>query len=257
VAGKQYFAEAASLIRRLEDTQVAAIEQAGEMFAECIANDGVVHLFGSGHSVLPVMDLFPRYGSFVGFHPIMDPRLMWSNVIGPGGAPELIWIERQEGYVDVMAKHRGLREGDVMVVYSHGGLNAAPIEMALLARERGLRVVAVTSMDNRSISEPTHSSGKHLADCVDIVIDNCVPFQDALVTVDGWQYPVAAGSTVAVITVSMALVAETAAHLAKRGISKPTFVSPNVGDVSPEHNVDVFAAYCREVESRASNRIGQ
>lgn len=130
MAGKQYFAEVANLLGRLEATQLAAIERAGERFAECIANEGVVHLFGSGHSVLPVMDLFPRYGSFVGFHPIMDPRLMWSNVIGPGGAPELIWIERQEGYVDLMARHRGLREGDVIVVYSHGGLNAAPIEMA-------------------------------------------------------------------------------------------------------------------------------
>lgn len=257
MAGARYFMEIDRVLRRMEETQLASIERAGEMFAECIANEGVVHLFGSGHSVLPVMDLFPRYGSFVGFHPIMDPRLMWSNVIGPGGAPELIWIERQEGYVDVMAQHRGLREGDVMVVYSHGGLNAAPIEMALLARERGLRVVAVTSMDNRSVSEPTHSSGKHLADCADIVIDNCVPSQDALVTVDGWQYPVAAGSTVAVIAASMALVAETAAQLAKHGISKPTFVSPNVGEVPPDHNRDVFAVYDREVESRVDARIGR
>lgn len=257
MAGKQYFTEIAKVLARMEQTQLAPIEQAGELCAECIAQEGIVHLFGSGHSVLPVMDIFPRYGSFVGFHPLLDPRLMWTNVIGPGGAPELLWIERQEGYVNVMADDRGLREGDVMVIYSHGGLNAAPVDMALMARKRGLSVVAITSMDNHAESRPTHSSGKHLADVADIVIDNCVPPQDSLVTIDGWEYPVAAGSTVAVVAVSMALLAETAAQLAQRGISRPTFVSPNVGDVSPGHNQDVFAAYGREVENRGNACVGQ
>jgi uncharacterized phosphosugar-binding protein len=257
MAGKQYFTEIAKVLARMEQTQLAPIEQAGELCAECIAQEGIVHLFGSGHSVLPVMDIFPRYGSFVGFHPLLDPRLMWFNVIGPGGAPELLWIERQEGYVNVMADDRGLREGDVMVIYSHGGLNAAPVDMALMARKRGLSVVAITSMDNHAESRPTHSSGKHLADVADIVIDNCVPPQDSLVTIDGWEYPVAAGSTVAVVAVSMALLAETAAQLAQRGISRPTFVSPNVGDVSPGHNQDVFAAYGREVENRGNVCVGQ
>lgn len=252
MSGKQYFSELTKALRRMEDAQMPSIEQAGELFAHCISKGGVVHLFGSGHSVLPVMDIFPRYGSFIGFHPVLDPRLMWFNVIGPGGAPELLWIERSEGYIEVMAENRGLREGDVMVVYSHGGLNAAPVEMALLARHRGLRVVAITSMDNRSVSQPSHSSGKALADCADIVIDNCIPPEDALVSIDGWNYPVGAGSTVAVITISMALLAETAARLARLGIEKPTFVSPNVGDVSAEHNHDVFAAYGREVESRVN-----
>lgn len=251
MAGKQYFAELAKVLDRMEETQLSSIEQAGELCAECIAKKGIVHLFGSGHSVLPVMDIFPRYGSFVGFHPILDPRLMWFNVIGPGGAPELLWIERQEGYVDVMVDNRGLQEGDVMVIYSHGGLNAAPVDMALLARQRGLSVVAITSMENHADSQPSHSSGKHLADLADIVIDNCVPSQDSLVTIDGWEHPVAAGSTVAVVAASMALLAETAAQLAHRGVQKPTFVSPNVGDVPPDHNQDVFAAYGREVERRA------
>ncbi len=257
MAADHYFAEISRVLGRLRETQLTAIERAGALFADCIAREGVVHLFGSGHSVLPVMDIFPRYGSFVGFHPLLDPRLMWFNVIGPSGAPELLWIERQEGYVPVMAEARGLQEGDVMVVYSHGGLNAAPVDMALLARGRGLSVVAITSLANRSDAQATHSSGKHLADLADIVLDNCVPPQDALVQVDGWDHPVAAGSTVATVTLSMALLAETAAQLAQRGVRKPTFVSPNVYGVSPEHNRDVFAAYGREVESRGRAHAGR
>ena len=131
---------------------------------------------------------------------------------------------------------------------SHGGLNAAGIEVATIARERGLKVVAATSMDNYRTRESTHSSGKKLADVADIVIDNCVDAQDAQVAIDGWKEPVAAGSTIAFITISMALVAEVAAQLQKRGIKPPVFVSPNVQGVPADNNLNVFAEYERRLK---------
>jgi len=232
-------------------TQMEKIQKAGEAIAGSIASGGLTWLFGSGHSVIPVMDVFPRYGSFVGFVPLYDPRLMWSNVVGPGGARELLWIERQEGYAPVFLQSYALRKGDCFVVFSHGGLNAAPIEAALYAQERGLTVITVSSLANAAAAKATHSSGQKLSDVADIAIDNCVAPEDSQVDV-GRPEKVAAGSTMAVVFVAMALVAETGARLAAKGQVPPTFVSPNVPGVAPGHNMRVFEAYARRIAERGA-----
>jgi len=226
--------EVNAVIDRIFSTQSDAIRRASAMMVDSIANGGLVHLFGSGHSVLPVQDVFPRYGSYPVFHPLMDARLQWQNVLGSGGAKGLLWLERREGYAQVLFENEPIRSGDVMLVFSHGGSNAVGIEVAQISRERGLKVVAVTS-----------SHGGKLASAADVVIDNCVPPEDALVKIDGWKAPVAAGSTIATVTIAQAIVAEVAAGLAKRGISQPVFVSPNVPGIAPDNNKQVFAAYER------------
>jgi uncharacterized phosphosugar-binding protein len=129
-----------------------------------------------------------------------------------------------------------------MIVVSHGGLNAAGIEAAMIAKEHGLKVIAITSLENYRNNLPRHSSGKKLADIADVVIDNGAPPEDSLINVDGWDEPVAASSTITAICISMALVAETATLLAKRGIHIPTFISPNVLK-DPDHNQRVYEAY--------------
>jgi uncharacterized phosphosugar-binding protein len=236
------------VLDRIWSTQADAIRNAGEMMADSAAKGGLVHLFGSGHSVLPVQDIFPRYGSYPVFRPMMDMRLMWTNVIGSGGARGLIWLERREGYAEVIFENEPVKAGDVMVIFSHGGLNAAGIEVAMISRKRGMKVVAITSMDNQRTREATHSSGKKLSDVADLVIDNCVEAQDAQVAIEGWPEPVAAGSTVAFITISMAIVAEVAAQLQKRGVKPPVFVSPNVQGVPADNNLQVFAEYERRLK---------
>jgi uncharacterized phosphosugar-binding protein len=239
----KYRKQIGGVLDRIWSTQSANIRSAAQMMCDSVAHGGLVHLFGSGHSVLPVQDVFPRYGSYPVFHPLMDARLMWQNVLGSGGAKGLLWLERQEGYAKVLFENEPVRSGDVMLVFSHGGMNAAGIEVAMESRDRELKVVAVTSMDNQRKTRATHSSGKKLSDLADLVIDNCVPAQDALVDVDGWKAPVAAGSTVAFVTIAMSIVAEVASELAKRGIAPLTFVSPNVPGIPADNNKRVFAAY--------------
>jgi uncharacterized phosphosugar-binding protein len=241
-----YLTEISKIINKIQTTQMENIQKAAKVMAASIAASRAVHVFGSGHSVIPVMDLFPRYGTYVGFHPIMDPRLMWFNVVGPGGARELLWLERQEGYVrNVLLSHH-LDPRDTMLVYSHGGMNAAPIEMALQAREAGLNVVAVTSVANRALNQPKHSSGKSLHDVANIVIDNCSPPEDALVPVEGLLGKVAASSTVTTVTITMTLLAETTAELARLGkLPDKVFVSPNVPGVEKDNNQQVFEDYTR------------
>lgn len=172
---------------------------------------------------------------------------MWSNVLGSGGAKGLLWLERREGYAAVLLQNQPIRCGDVMLLFSHGGLNAVVLEVALEARAQGLTTVAVTSLDSQRKQAATHSSGRKLADVTDLVIDNCVPAEDALVRVQGWEAPVAAGSTVAFVTFAMALVAQVAAGLAQKGVTPPVFMSPNVPGVPAENNQQVFAAYERSL----------
>ncbi|WP_324716030.1 SIS domain-containing protein [Carboxydochorda subterranea] len=243
VAAETYLRSVEAILARIRETQTPAIARAGEMMATAIAGGRGVFVFGSGHSVIPVLDVFPRYGSFVGFYPLTDPRLMWFSPVGPGGARELLWLERKEGYVAQFLKSHPLGTGDVTLVFSHGGLNAAPVEVALGARERGSAVVAVTSLANARAHRPAHSSGKHLADVADVAIDNCTAPEDAQVVVEGWQHPVAAASTVAFVAIAQALVASTAQQLAARGVRKDVFVSPNVQGVEPGHNERIFEQY--------------
>jgi uncharacterized phosphosugar-binding protein len=237
-----YLSKIQNLIGEMSKNSLLDIEKAAGFMADSIAAERAVYYFGSGHSVLPALDVFPRYGSFVGLQPIHDTRLMWSNVIGPGGTPELLWIERQEGYIKNVFDSYVLDPRDTMIVISHGGLNAAGVEAGLIAKQHGLKVVAITSLQNHKLNQARHSSGKKLADVADVVIDNGAAPQDSLIQLDGWQEPVAASSTVTVLCISMALVAETASQLAARGIHIPTFVSPNVL-TDPDHNKKVYDLY--------------
>lgn len=251
MSSNAYLDGVGQLIASIKDTQSESIGEAATIFAETIAGGNVVHAFGSGHSVIPVMDLFPRYGSFVGWHPIMDSRLMWTNVVGSGGAPEVIWQERQEGYIDIILPAHKFVEGDAMLVFSHGGLNPAPVEMAIAGRERGMKVVTVTSKANHELHSPTHSSGQSLATLGHVVIDNCSPPEDAIVPINGTLGNVGATSTVTSVTVTMALLAETSAKLAEMGaMPKRVFMSPNVPGVEKGNNDRVYDDYIDQIVFR-------
>ena len=247
MSASAYRERISGVLGKIWETQMANIEKASAAMAETIANGGLVHMFGSGHSVLPVQDMFPRYGAYPGFRPLMDMRLMWTNVIGSGGAKGLLWLERKEGYAQVLFENEPIRQGDVMLVFSHGGLNAAGIEVLMEAKKRGLTTVAVTSLDNYRKREAMHSSGKKLADVADIVIDNCTPAEDALVSIQGWKAPVAAGSTVACITIAMSIIAQVAANLVAKGQTPPVFVSPNVQGIPADNTNRVYAEYERRL----------
>ncbi|RPJ02557.1 MAG: sugar isomerase domain-containing protein [Chloroflexi bacterium] len=244
MSGSEYLQKAAAILDQIHSTQMSAIEAAAHACAESIKAGRAVYVFGSGHSVIPTLDLFPRYGGYVGFYPIMDPRLMWFNVTGPGGARELLWLERTEGYIQQVLLSYNLDSRDTMIVYSHGGLNAAPVEMALTAQEKGLTVVAVTCVANRKLNKPTHSSGKSLPDAANIIIDNCCPPEDALVELKGRPEHVGGSSTWAAMAITQAITSETAAELLRMGkLPERIFVSPNVPGVPADNNALVFQDY--------------
>ncbi len=252
MANITYIEEIKKVIDQIEKNESKNILKAAELCADVIASGKLVHLFGSGHSVLPIQDVFPRYGGVVGFHPLMDPRLMWSNVIGPHGARELLWIERQEGYIQNFLQSFNFQKGEAIIVYSHGGLNAAPIETAIYAKEKGLKVIVISSGENFKTAKADHSSGNKLGDLADIFIDNCAPLEDSLVPIEGYAQKVGASSTVSTITISQAIASETAKLLQKKNFPMHIFVSPNVLSIPKGYMHEVYGAYTKLVKKNGN-----
>jgi len=247
-----YLNRIAALIEHAGRVNEQAFAKVTARLADSLAGGGLIHLFGSGHSVLPCQEAFPRYGSYVGFNPLTDARLMWHNVLGSGGVRELLWLERTEQYIDKFLDHQPLNPGDSIIVYSHSGRNAAGIETALYAKKRGLFVVAVTSTLMLE-KAATHSSGKRLADAADMVIDTCSPVEDAIVPIAGWSRPVSGSSTVLAMILTHELIARTAKALAERGVELPTFASPTVPGVTL-HDTDIVYGIYRERMIEAEKR---
>lgn len=240
----RYISRLLKLAEKAGEVNENAFAEASDATSETLANKGLVHLYGSGHSVLPCQETFPRYGSYVGFNPLTDPRVMWHNVLGAGGVRELLWLERTEKYAEKFLDHQPLNAGDCLVVFGHSGRNSSGIDAALYAKARGLTVIAITAKAN--LDKPaTHSSGKRLADAADIVIDTCAPIEDAIVPIEGWSRPVAGSSTVLAMMMMHELLSETAEKLAGRGIELPVFASPTIAGVTL-HDTDIIYGVYRE-----------
>lgn len=252
--GSGGFLEAArALLLRLEQTQDAALEQAAEICAEAVGHDGLIHAFGTGHSRIPVEELFPRYASFPGFHPIVELSMTFhTQVTGANGQRQAMFIERTEGLAAEILRNFTFGRHDAMLIFSAGGTTAVPIEMAMGARERGLPVIAVTSVEASLGSESGHSSGSRLLDHADVVIDLCTPPGDGMVRLDGLDVPVGPGSTIAAAAVVNELKVRIARRLVASGRMPPVITSAAI--VGPERSRQLFdAAYAEH--SRRTARV--
>jgi uncharacterized phosphosugar-binding protein len=242
VNNDDFLSRLVDILDQLRAGQKERFAEVARAAARSIADGGLVHLFGSGHSVIPVMDAFPRYGTYVGINPLTDPRLMWWNVLGPGGVRELLWLERTEGYVEHFLANQPIAAGDMLIVISHGGRNPAPIEAAMYGRSRGATTVGITSVANTE-RPPEHSSGKHLSDVTDIVVDTGVPIEDALIHVEGFDRPIGGSSTIVASAAVAQIIVKTAEELQALGVTPPVFVSPTVPGATVGSNNEVFAAH--------------
>jgi len=222
-AALEYISQAKAILDRIESTQMDAIERAAEICAQTIAGDGLVHLFGTGHSRIFVEEMFPRHGSFPGFHPIVELSLTFHNlVVGANGQRQAMFLEHVEGFGQVILRNFVFDAPDSFLLFSNSGINEVVIDVALEARRLGLPVMVVVSIEHCRASLAVHSSGKKLTDIADIVIDNCTPAGDALVRVPNLEDPVGPGSTIGAAAVTNALKCCIAEKLAALG--KPPIV---------------------------------
>lgn len=249
----RFVSAARDLLDRLE-SQAAAIEQASRLCADAIASGGLVHLFGTGHSRIPVEETFPRYGSYPGFHPIVELSMTFhTEVVGSNGQRQAMFIERVEGLADAILANFELRPDDAMIVFSASGTSAVPIEMARGARERGLPVIAVTAVEQSLASAATHSSGTRLLDHADLVLDLCTPPGDAMIAIDGLDTPVGPGSTIAAAALVNELKVQTAALLVARDAMPP--VLTHAALVGAEESRRLFDGAYAEYARRAARSL--
>jgi uncharacterized phosphosugar-binding protein len=242
------------ILDRLAATQADAMEAASQWCAEAIAADGLVHLFGTGHSRIPVEEMFPRYGSYPGFNPIVELSMTFhTQVVGANGQRQAMYIERMPGLAEVILDNFSFGPRDVMVVFSAGGTTAVPVEMARGARRRGVRVIAVTSVEQSLSSAVDPVVGSRLLDEADLVIDLCSPHADALVAIDGVEAPVGPGSTIAAVTIVNCIKVRTAQLLAERGAMLPVITRASV--VGAERSRELFDAAYREHARRIARAI--
>lgn len=223
----------------LDRTQQEAIEQASQIAAHSIGSGGLVHAFGTGHSRIPIEELFPRYGSYPGFSPLAELSMTFhTQVVGANGQRQAMFIERVEGLAGVILANFELRPQDSMIVFSATGLNAVPVEMAMGARKAGLPVIAVTSLAATDAEPARHSSGTKLTDHADVVIDLCTPVGDALCEVPGLDTPVGPGSTLAAVAIVNSIKVRTAELLVAQGRMPAVLTSAQL--VGAERSAELF-----------------
>src|SRR2546425_10050821 len=203
-AGASWIDAGIEVLEKIKRTQSAAIEQASQICAEAIGAGGLVHLFGTGHSRIPVEEMFPRYGSYPGFHPIVELSMTFhTQVVGANGQRQAMFIERTPGLAEVILSNFHFEAKDAVMVFSASGLGAVVVEFARGARRRGLPVIAVTSIAQSRAGEIETEAGARLMDEADIVVDLCTPVGDALCRLDGLpETPVGPGSTLAAVAVA-------------------------------------------------------
>ena len=201
-----YLAAAAAIIERIQATQLDALARAADICTDSIAGGGLVHLFATGHSRMFVEEMFPRHGSFPGFHSIVELSLTNHNqVVGANGQRQAMFLEHVEGLGKVILRNFVLEPPDSFLIFSNSGVNEVVVEVALETKRLGLPVIAVVSMEHCAASKPKHSSGQRLTDVADVVLDNCTPAGDAMVRVDGLADPVGPGSTIGAAAITNAL----------------------------------------------------
>jgi uncharacterized phosphosugar-binding protein len=236
-AADRYFQTARDTLAEVAATQGEALEAAARLVADSVAGGGVLHLFGAGHSQLVALDGFLRAGGLACVNPIVDPAL------SPAAGPDVSRVERTSGHAATVLAGEDLRPGEVVVVVSNSGVNPVPVEVALGCRDRGLRVVALTNVEQAKATAARHPSGARLHDLADVVVDNRCPPGDAAVTLpDGER--VGPTTTVVGAAVVAALAARVAELLLERGATPPVVVSQNLdGRDAAERNQRLLRAY--------------
>ncbi len=245
-----YLNRARELVRVIEQ-QKSKIDRAADWFSQTILNGRMVHVFGSGHSRIMVEEMWPRYGSFPGFNPIVELSLSFHNlVVGANGQRQAMFLENVSGLAERILRNFDLNSSDSALVVSSSGCNVVPIEIAEQFQRCGIKVVAIVSLAHSQAHPSRAPHGNKLQDCADLVLDTGAPIGDAMVRIPGLEAPVSPGSTIGGCLLINAIKAEVAARLVQAGQPPKVLVSSAV--VGTERSVEIFESAYDEHAHRLS-----
>jgi uncharacterized phosphosugar-binding protein len=248
----EWLNNARKVMTDIEQTQAESITAAAKVMADSIEAGRWVHTFGCGHATIPVEEMYPRIGGFVGFHPMIElPLSFFTRITGEMGVHQFIFLERVEGYGTEIMKGYNFDSRDAMWIFSHSGINNVNIDIALEAQKKGMKVIAYGSAAAAQGKQTRHSCGKTIFDIADIVVDTCAPLGDASVDLKNHVDKVGPVSTLAFITCVWMTVTTVAEMLAERGVKLFIHPSHNApGDQDSKKRLDeALAEYKRRVAS--------
>lgn len=213
----EYLTKCDGIVHKIR-LQKKEMEQAAALFTNTILNGRMVHVFGSGHSRIMVEEMWPRYGSFPGFNPIVELSLTYhNNVVGANGQRQAMYLENVPGFAERILRNFSLSQKDTAFIISSSGCNIVPIEMAELFQQKKIKVVALITKEHSAKSASKRSDGKKLPDFADIVLDSGAPVGDSMIYIDGLDTPVSPGSSVGGVIIVNSIKAEVARLLIAAG----------------------------------------
>ena len=225
-----YLQKCERIIRTIRD-QKKEMQETAALFAKTILDGRMVHVFGSGHSRVMVEEMWPRYGSFPGFNPIVELSLTYhNNVVGANGQRQAMYLENVPGFAERILRNFSLSEKDTALIVSSSGCNIVPVEMAELFQKKKIKVVALITKQHSAKSTSKRTDGKKLSDFADIVLDTGAPVGDSMIYIDGLETPVSPGSSVGGIIIVNSIKAEVARLLTAAGQPPKVLTASSVID---------------------------
>ncbi|MBR3767460.1 MAG: SIS domain-containing protein [Clostridia bacterium] len=224
----EYLTNLQKILENIIACQLSAIEESSKVFAHALENGNNIFLFGTGHSHMLAEELFYRAGGLVKLQPVLETALMLHE-----SASKSTEIERLEGYAKILFDTYSMKENDVIVIISNSGRNGTPVDMAQIASENGLKVIALTNLNHSKSSPSRHKSGKKLYEFADIVLDNMGCVGDASVSFEEIGRNACPTSTAVGAAILNAVVAGCIEKMLSDGVIPEVFSSSNVdgGDI--------------------------
>lgn len=238
--GLDYISNIERLIREVKETQTNSLKQSAEIVAESLMADGMIYAFGTGHSHMLAEELFYRAGGLARVYPILDEGLMLHS-----GAAKSTSYERLHGYAEALLNDYPVKEGDVIIIASNSGRNAVTIEMAIEAKKRGMKVLALTSLKHSQSATSRHASGKRLFELADVVIDNCGCPGDASTEFEEIGN-VGPTSTVIGVLQLQSIICEAVEIMLDRNVKPEVYISSNVGN--GDNNQALIEKYKKQIK---------
>jgi uncharacterized phosphosugar-binding protein len=244
---RRYFQAVAEILAKIQATQAENIEAAAAVLTDCVANNGLIHVFGVGHSSLLAEEVNWRAATLAPIHAILEPSMTGQFEVTKSG-----YMEKLEGSGEIIVGYHRIAPPDAVIIASNSGNNGAPIEVAAACRKRGVKVIAITAVTYSDYLTPLHSSGKKLKDEADVVVDNCCPIGDGALNLEGLEQTVGPTSTAAGIPILNAILAQTVENLLEKGTTPDVYFNGSLSANSQavaEHNQRLVDKYFYKIRN--------